>query len=297
MSIEQSVGRRTTRLVFKGAGLRVSYDLWALSILALLLPLLVELPWPWLRIPLGLFLVLIAPGYVLQAALFARRDALDVHARIALSFGLSVAVLPVFALALDRLPWGIYLWPMTWMMIGWLLVWSGIALVQRVVLQDKAVLPPPVAPRSWWQQQSGLQKLGHVSASIAVVTVVFYAVFAFADAREPLSTEFYVLGTEGRAENYPSEVAPGTPMQLQLGIVNREGHAVEYRVEVRSGGSVLNTVGPITIAEGATWQAPVRYAITTPGDDQLVDMLLFRAADTQPYRQLQLWVNVQEFGR
>ena len=63
------------------------------------------------RILLGLLLVLFLPGYSLIAALFPGKDDLDGIERIALSFGLSIAVVPLLGLALNYTPFGIRLVP------------------------------------------------------------------------------------------------------------------------------------------------------------------------------------------
>ena len=64
-----------------------------------------------IRIILGLPLVLFLPGYALIAALFPRKDDLDGIERIALSFGLSIAITPLLGLALNYTPFGIRLTP------------------------------------------------------------------------------------------------------------------------------------------------------------------------------------------
>jgi uncharacterized membrane protein len=64
-----------------------------------------------IRIILGLPLVLFLPGYSLIAALFPRKYDLDGIERIALSFGLSIAVVPLLGLALNYTPFGIRLSP------------------------------------------------------------------------------------------------------------------------------------------------------------------------------------------
>ena len=64
-----------------------------------------------LRIILGLPLVLFLPGYSLIAAVFPRKDDLDAIERIALSFGLSIAITPLLGLALNYTPFGIRLLP------------------------------------------------------------------------------------------------------------------------------------------------------------------------------------------
>src|SRR3989304_2036405 len=84
---------------------------FALTVLALLsffLPLFSSTP---LRIVFGLPFVLFLPGYALIAALFPRKDDLDGIERIALSFGLSIAVVPLIGLALNYTPFGIRLVP------------------------------------------------------------------------------------------------------------------------------------------------------------------------------------------
>jgi len=73
-----------------------------------LIPPLNETP---IRIILGLPLVLFLPGYALIAALFPRKDDLDGIERIALSFGLSIAITPLLGLALNYTPFGIRLSP------------------------------------------------------------------------------------------------------------------------------------------------------------------------------------------
>ena len=56
-------------------------------------------------------LVLFLPGYSLIAALFPRTDDLDGIERIALSFGLSIAVVPLIGLGLNYTPLGSWLVP------------------------------------------------------------------------------------------------------------------------------------------------------------------------------------------
>ncbi len=61
---------------------------------------------------LAILLVLFVPGYVLVAALFPGaiiegKPEIDWIERIALSFGLSIAVVPLLGLLLNFTPWGI----------------------------------------------------------------------------------------------------------------------------------------------------------------------------------------------
>ncbi len=66
----------------------------------------------FVSIPSSLAIVLLfVPGYTLTSALFPKIGDLGRVARIALSFGLGIAVVPLICLALNYTPWGIRLVP------------------------------------------------------------------------------------------------------------------------------------------------------------------------------------------
>jgi hypothetical protein len=70
-----------------------------------------ELPYEVLRWVLGSVFVFFIPGYVTVEALFPKSSELDSIERIALSIGLSLALVPLVALLLNYTPWGIRLTP------------------------------------------------------------------------------------------------------------------------------------------------------------------------------------------
>ena len=78
------------------------------SILFIYVPFLNETP---VRVLLSLPIILFIPGYILIAALFPQKNELDLIERITLSFGLSIAVVPLIGLGLNYTPWGIRLDP------------------------------------------------------------------------------------------------------------------------------------------------------------------------------------------
>jgi peptidoglycan/LPS O-acetylase OafA/YrhL len=68
-------------------------------------------PLLYLRYLIGAFYVLFLPGYVLVEALYPRGDELAPLERLALSIGLSLALVPLVGLALNYTPLGIRLGP------------------------------------------------------------------------------------------------------------------------------------------------------------------------------------------
>jgi hypothetical protein len=68
-------------------------------------------PLVYIRYILGGVFVLFLPGAVLMAALYPRGEDMDGLERLALSIGLSLAVVPLIGLVLNYTPWGIRLAP------------------------------------------------------------------------------------------------------------------------------------------------------------------------------------------
>jgi uncharacterized membrane protein len=254
-------------------------------------------PLPLLRLLLGLAFVLFVPGYAIQAALFPRRDTLEGPERLALSFGLSVAVVPPLALILDWLPWGLRLWPIVAAEGLAIALPSAVALIRRsrLPIENSPLLSVNLDLRGWWAAQD---RTGRVLYGVLAGALLLALIAAAAIVLSPMPgeqfTEFYVLGTEGLAESYPREVAPGEALSVTAGIANREGQAAEYRIEVQVGGESIGMAGPVTLEDGEVWEAPVTYALSRPGDDQQIDFLLYRDGGQETYRRLQLWINVVE---
>lgn len=284
--------------------LRTGYDVLLLALFALMIPGLLLLPPSLflLRVPLGLFAVLFAPGYVLQAALFAGREDLDGVARSGLSFGLSVALIPLAALLLDNLPWGIRPWPIALLFMAWILSGCLIIVLRRTALlpAGKAFVPPDPHPGRWWSGLSPRLRLAYAGGMLAL-TILFGAAYFAVTTPVPSSylTEFYVLGRSGLAEDYPREAAIGAELSVTLGITNREREAHSYRVELwavdpwQDGRrELLNSVGPLELTTDQTYEQPVTWAMPWAGDDQTVELYLFKDDSKEPYRQLKLWLNV-----
>ena len=89
-----------------------------------------------MRVLLGLLLVLFLPGYSLVAALFPRKDDLDGIERIALSFGLSIAVVPLLGLALNYTPLGSRLVPVLLGLSLFTVLLAVVAGVRRVRMPE-----------------------------------------------------------------------------------------------------------------------------------------------------------------
>ena len=92
------------------------------------------------RIGLGLVFVLFLPGYVLVAALYPRKDDLDLVERVALSLGLSIAVVPLIGLGLNYSPWGIRLNPILAFVTLFIVLAASVAMYRRLVLPSNEAM-------------------------------------------------------------------------------------------------------------------------------------------------------------
>ena len=98
--------------------LRMDYSLWYWTVVLFVVVTLVSIALtsitPWikpLRYVFGTIYVLFIPGYVLIEALYPREKDLKPLERMALSIGLSLAIIPLIGLLLNYTPWGIRLGP------------------------------------------------------------------------------------------------------------------------------------------------------------------------------------------
>ena len=280
----------------------VQLSLLLVNLCAVVLMLLVlpggPLPVPLgaVRLLLGLAVALFCPGYAVQMALFPRRNTLDGAERLALSVGISLALVPLLALMLDLLPWGIGLETAVGAEAGVTLLASGLAWARWRRL-------PPGERWEWnipWADITGASEplprfwLGIGLVLVLVLGLIFLLTVAqLARWGEPV-TEFYLLGPEGQAGGYPHRSVVGEPVTVTVGIVNRERVPVEYRLEVADGERLLGQAGPVRLSPGAAYEGPVSFIPARPGDRVRVTFLLYRNGLPVPYRTLWLWLEVEE---
>ncbi len=84
-----------------------------------------------LRVVLALPLMLFIPGYCVIATLFPKEGDIDLMERFVLSFGLSIAIVPLLGLGLNFTPWGIRLEPILAAVILFTLVMVVVAYYAR----------------------------------------------------------------------------------------------------------------------------------------------------------------------
>ncbi|MDS0221653.1 DUF1616 domain-containing protein [Haloarcula sp. S1AR25-5A] len=308
-----------------------------LTNLAALLPVVSETR---VRIVVGLVFVLFVPGYAFIAALFPEAgdgptaddetvtnpeaegiDGIDGIERVALSFGLSIALVPLVGLVLNFTPWGIRLVPILVSLSGLTLVLTAVAAVRRWALPPEERFRVPY--RAWLS--AGREELfSPASRTDAVLNVLLVLSILLATASVGYAltvpkegerfSEFYLL-TESEdgelvADNYPTEFQQGESGSLIVGIGNQEHERTEYtviaelqrvervgnqtRVQERS---ELRRFQP-TLGHNETWHRQHEVTPGVTGERLRLQYLLYRGAPPETisqstaYREVHLWINV-----
>jgi uncharacterized membrane protein len=297
--------------------------IWAvLSVLSVYLPVLNE---SFLRVVLTLPMILFIPGYVLIAALFPGKGDLDGIERLALSFGLSISVVPLIGLVLNYTPWGIRLDPIITSLIIFTAAMLIIAQYRRSLLPQEERFAVPFrsmvaeARGEFFEPgQSRLDRALSVILIIAIAAAVITTAYVIVVPKEGEKfTEFYILGPGGKAADYPTRFPAGENQTVIIGIGNHEYRTVTYTVETilldmtfdpGTNTSNITAFQPIdsftaTLAHNETQEFPYTFTVYSTAYNRL-QFLLFN--ETVPsgaitgqdrinasYRDLHLWINVQ----
>jgi uncharacterized membrane protein len=251
-----------------GKQIRDHTDLVAIGIIVVALLVVVALSAPFpLRVIFGLPFLLFFPGYTLVAALFPEAGHINGLERLALSFGLSIA-LTVFIVAYLRR--------------------------RRLRADERFVVTFGMKMPSWAKLSARDRVLSIVLVLSAVVAIgAIGYMFAAPPAGEQF-TEFYVLGPGGQAADYPTQLALGDKGAVLVGVVNHEGEETSYSLEVTTDGVRDGEVRPIVLADGDTWEEEVSFAPQHSGESQKVEFLLYKGGESEPCETLHLFVDVSE---
>lgn len=305
---------------------RVFLDLWAvvaavvLTGLVVLLPVVRESP---LRVVVGLAFVLFAPGYALVAALFPERGddddgGIDGLERAVLSFGASIAVVPLVGLVVNFTPWGITLAPVVVSLAALTLALTVLAGVRRarVVPERRFAVSVPSLAGARDELLNPADRTDAVLNVVLVVSLllaastVTYAVAAPTQGETFTELSLLTENDDGEltASDYPRNFTRGDAEPLVVTVTNQEGERANYtlvaelqRVSVVDGdvsvedANELHRYAP-TLDDDESWQQRHLVEPEMTGENLRLQYLLYRgeAATGDAYRTVNLWVNVSK---
>ena len=277
--------------------IRIGNGLLLLNLLTIVLIVVITFfPSRVLQIVLGTPFVLFFPGYVLMTALFPKREGVSGIERVALNFGMSLAVVVLIGLILNYTPLGITLETILYSTASFLFITSIAACVRltRVPVEERFSLEFQMTMLGWGK--SAWDKALSVVLALTILGALGTVGYVLVEPKMGTAfSELYILGLEGEAIHHPLELVIGEKTSLTVGIVNQERETVSYRVEVRIGGEKNSEVGPIMLEHGQRWEGEVSFVPQVPGENQKVEFLLYKIGEAEPrFQPIYLWADVTE---
>ena len=136
-----------------------------------------------------------------------------------------------------------------------------------------------------------LTKVLGVTLVVALLVVIVFAIAPIGTG--DTYTEFYVLGPNGTASDYPENVTVGETATVRVGIGNSESRRQTYTLEIRTNETTFLT-REITLDREEQWEEPVSFSFDSPGRKRLrLELYLGETTDGDPYRNLRLFVEVR----
>jgi uncharacterized membrane protein len=274
------------------------------------------------------------PGYALLSALFPRSDdartqvegrrrpvleigdgTLGWRERVALSFGASLALLPLLGLGLSLagLPYRLA----TPVIAGLVVALTLVGAARRARIEESERFAVPIDTwveelRSALRDRPPLDSALNTVLLLAVALTLLATVSALAVPQPGGGHTTFALLTEAEdgsyvAGGYPETVTSGEATTFVTHVTNHEGRAVEYTVVVElqrtspDGTTVTERQELTRLSEtvGAedTWRQEHAVTPTLIGEDLRLSYQLYRDSPPtedgrDPYRQLHVWVDV-----
>lgn len=225
---------------------------------------------------------------------------IDWTERIALSFGLSIAIVSLLGLLLNLTPWGIRLESIVVILLVFTVLVGLAALARRIQLpvEDRLSATIEFTWPVWWHSSNLDKALGLALVASLVFAGSVFAYVALTPRPTERFTQFYILDPTGgiELELYPTQLNVSEPGTVILGLVNNESVQVQYTVRidlvgveiVRNATTGLNDTiernrtirdtFDVTLEDRGVWQQPYTFAIDAPGVWKL-EFLLFGDGD------------------
>jgi len=248
-----------------------------------------------LRVGLGVLLVLLLPGYGVVSAMFPARGNLDGVERIAVGFGLSLALVPLLGVAIHFSSWGLNLTSIVLMLTVWTFVFIGIALWRRRTVR--------VAQRfngdwtsAWLGRATTLRPIDLAVRVVLILLIVggagFIAWRVQSGGESSRFTEFYILGATGTIEDYPTTLRVGKEQSYNVGIINREMAPIEYTMRAYIDNTMAGSLGPMVLDDGEDWEGRIVVVPLADGINKRLEIRLFRDNSSDIYQTVNIFVDV-----
>jgi len=269
-------------------------DLFLIIVLTIISIPVVEFTTGLVRLLLGVIILLIFPGYSLMSALFPENKSLSGVERAMFTIVLSFAVVSLAGLALNYTPWGIRLTPIIITAPVLIMIFCGVTLFRRSRLsKDERFILRLHLHFPNWSAVSHFDRILYACLIIVVIGSLSTLCYTITRPKpQEYFSNFYMLGSGGKMDNYPSQVKLGDSATITLGVENHESQTTAYNITVTLSGQPVQSIGPFELPVEGTWSQDIPLTPTQTGDNQQFDFLLYKNGTSTLYLNLKLWLDV-----
>ncbi|MCK4266152.1 MAG: DUF1616 domain-containing protein [Thermoplasmata archaeon] len=277
------------------------------------------------RIILAIPLLIFLPGYALVSVLWPEKHmkiqskgedsaplskGLDNIERVALSFGLSIAIVSLMGLALHYTPLGITLESSLISDLAFVMVFAGLAYLRRSKMPMEERFHLDFSFKSPTIPANRIEK-----TFILIIAICFIAsgitlgyVLTTPSAEQRFSV-FYILDANDTAENYPLNITVGDNTSVILGIVCHEYAVTDYAIIIGLEGANITDYNVdwnqpyrlttnhvarrnISLNHQDVFQERFNFQLNESGRQKMVCQLLINGEFTD--YEVHLWVDVRD---
>lgn len=252
----------------------------------------------YIRTILAIPIVLFIPGYLLVTALFPMKDDLDIIGRIVLSFGLSIAIIPILGLLLN-FTFGIELVPVFITLCIYVIIFTSITAYRRKILSEEVQFSVQFHRiyciiNDWLKPKNSID-------SILTIILIFMTVLSVGTVYYTITypkigetfTEFYITDPLVETSGYSTSLKLNSSTNWSVYVVNHEYAHIKYTLQVVLDKNILVS-RQLTLDHNQKWEKNITMIPNKEGTNQKLEFLLFKDDNfTTPYRSLHLWINTE----
>jgi uncharacterized membrane protein len=251
-----------------------------------------------LRIVFGLPFLLFLPGYSFVSALWTKKTELGGLERVALSLGLSIAIVALVGLGLNYTPWGIALTSVVSTLFILIILLVVITRIRRSRLEPR---------ERFTLRFDFLIEFGKTMSSsdklfvlITVIAIVIGMSFLFYIATNPPKEQYtalFIHDENGTTNDYPTSLEINESASIIITVACHEQQVTDYDTVIRllpeSGLNRTLIEYNFLLLDDEEWRQEFNFSINESGKFKL-EVELFKDGGTMPYATNHLWIDVEE---
>lgn len=255
-----------------------------------------ELNGNYILIVVEYLFIIFLPGYSIMTIIFPRRNDLKIIERLALSFILSIAITLLSGITLKYITSETILTSTIFLISMFTLFIQPVLFLRREQVSESfnsGLTELFKSFKSSFNAKSQRNKIISIVLVIFIIFVISMTAYIIASPKEAEKyTEFYILGQDVMASNYPTNLTAGETGNVTVGIVNHEHSTVYYEMIIKLNKQTIGKKN-ITLSNNQTYSEPFTFVPSSYGQNQELEFVLYRLPDnTTVYRYLFLQIDV-----